>query len=130
MSIRDRLKEAFAKLDGRLDSAEDGALDRQSSSPAVLDAELAQARSMLDVVATRLSALPQAERPELESKLGRLRQRWGDAQQALDAAKATGGERRSEHERDSRAALDEVQDGLLALVSEMNTRFAGHPLHQ
>jgi hypothetical protein len=130
MAIRDvstRLKEAFDRLNERIDSSEDAMLARVRSGPGVLAGELAQARSMLDVIATRLTAVPADERADLEQELAGLRRRWGDAQQAYDVAKASGGELRAEDEKRSRAALEEVQDGLLQLVSEMNTRFAGHP---
>jgi hypothetical protein len=125
--VKTRLKEAFARLNEHIDTAEDAVFAGTKSGPAVLGAELAQARSMLDVIATRLSAIPAADRSGLEQKLAQLRRRWSDAQQSFDAGKASGGEVRAEDERKSRKALDEVQDGLLQLVSEMNTRFAGHP---
>jgi len=120
MAIRDvssRLKEAFVRLNERLDAAEDAVLARQWGGPVALAGELSQARSMLDVIARRLTAIPAGERADPERELARLRKRWGDAQQAYDA----------EDENGSRAALEQVQDGLLQLITDMNTRFAGHP---
>jgi hypothetical protein len=122
-----RLREAFARLNERIDSAEDKVLTRESTEPAMLASELAQARSMLDVVATRLSAIPAGERADLDRELRQIRRRWDAAHEAYEAAKASTGGVRAAHEQASRAGLDEVQDGLLRFISQMNTRFAGHP---
>jgi hypothetical protein len=130
MAIHDlqrRLQEAFARLNERIDGAEDAAIAREHSGGASLGAELAQARAMLDVLATRLSAITPGERGDLGTQLSQLRDRFGEAQRSYDAAQATVGARRSEDEQHSRAVLDEVQDGLFRIVSEMNARFAGHP---
>jgi hypothetical protein len=130
MAIRDvssRLKEAFARLNARIDEFEDAVLAKSRTGPGVLSSELAQARAMLDVLATRLSAVPADQRADLEPELDRLNARWSEAQQSYDKAKATGGEERAAGEKKSREALEAVQDGLLQLVSEMNKRFVGHP---
>jgi hypothetical protein len=122
-----RLEEAFARLNVGIDAAEDKLLARQTTGPGVLSSELAQARAMLDVCARRLTAVPAGERADLDPELAELRSRWDTAQKAYEAAEGTVGGRRAEYEAQSRGALEEVQDGLLLLVSQMNTRFAGHP---
>ena len=73
-------------------------------------AELAQARALLDVIATRLSALPANARAPFDAELERLRGRWEEAKESSD-------------ER----VLEQVQDGILQLISGMDARFAGHP---
>jgi hypothetical protein len=125
--VKNRLKQAFDRMNEHIDSAEDSALARQWSGPQVLRSELATTRSMLDVVATRLSALPPGEREGFETELDRLRDRLDDAQDAFDTGKKIGRELRPEEEKLSRETLDEVQNGLLQLVSEMNARYGGHP---
>jgi hypothetical protein len=124
--VKQRLKEAFARLNERIDSAEESFLDSQSLHSDVLAAELAQARSMLDVIGRRLTAIPSSERADFDRELVGLRARWGEAQQTYDSAMATGGDERARGKERSRAALDDVQDGLLKLTLQMNARFAGH----
>ncbi len=123
--IAARLHEAFARLNERMDARDERAVSHQWSGLVVLGGELAQARAMLDIIARRLGAIPAAEHADLDPKLGALRARWNDADVAYEEAKNFVGEERRDRERDSRAALDEVQDGLLAMVMEMNRRFAG-----
>jgi len=77
------------------------------------------------VITTRLDALPAGARTGFD--LEPLRQRWRDARYQYDLAKQSGGEIRKQHEEQSRAALQEVQDGLLDIITRMNERFAGHP---
>jgi hypothetical protein len=108
-------------------SEEDDALAPEPGGPQVLAAELAQARSMLDAVTARLAVLPAGERLELERELERIRHRWGDAKESFDAARIAGGELGADDERDSRMALDDVQNGLRALVDEVKTRYARYP---
>jgi hypothetical protein len=131
MAIRDvktRLREAFARWNEHLDAAEDAALAPEHMGPQFLATQLAQARSMLDILGTRIGALPGGERAEFELELEKLRRRWGDAKQSYDASRAAfGGELGARDERNCRMALDDVENGVLALVSEMNTRYAGHP---
>ncbi len=123
--ISGRLHEAFARLNEHMDSVENRAVSHQWSGLVVLGGELAQARAMIDIIGTRLAAIPAAERADLDPKLGALRARWKDADVAYEEAKELFGDQRAHLERDSRAALDEVQNGLLATVMEMNRRFAG-----
>jgi hypothetical protein len=130
MARRDLLKDAFARWNRRLDSFEDALFARETAGLGELEAELAQARSMLDIIETRLSAIPASERADFEPQLAPLRARWGEAQEEYLAAQAEGGECRREGEKRSRAALEQVQDGLLGLVAQMNERFAGHPPSQ
>ena len=92
-----------------------------------LEAELAQAQAMIDVLTTRISAIPEADRAHFDGELQPLRARWRDARWSYDEAKAKGGEVRRQYERQSRDALGEVQDGLLRLIGEMNRHYAGHP---
>jgi hypothetical protein len=121
-----RLREAFARLNERIDASEDAVLSHQWTGSKVLASELAQALAMLDFLSTRIGTLPASDRAGLEEELSRLRRRWGDAKEAYDVGQTTGGELRAEDEKNSRAALDEVQNGLLKLISEMNARYAGH----
>lgn len=123
--ISARLHEAFARLNQHMDSVENRAVSHQWSGLVVLGGELAQARAMIDIIDTRLATIPAALRADLDPKLGALRARWKDADGAYEQAKELVGHERAHRERDSRAALDEVQDGLLAMVMEMNRRFAG-----
>jgi hypothetical protein len=127
MARHDVLKEAFARLNQRLDSFDDALFARATGGLDVLGSELAQAHAMLDIIATRLSAIPASSRAEFEPELAPLRRRWGEAQETYQKAKESGGESRREFQKESRAALDEVQDGLLQIVTRMNQRFAGHP---
>jgi hypothetical protein len=92
-----------------------------------LEAELAQAHAMLDVLATRLSAIPEGDRGNLANELASLRGRWGEARDQAENAKESGGDLRRQYEAASRAALGEVQDGLAQMIAGMNQRFAGHP---
>jgi hypothetical protein len=122
-----RLEEAFARLNAGIDAAEDKVLARQWTGPGVLPSELAQTRAMLDVCARRLAAVPADERADFDEQLRQLRSRRDTAQKAYEAAKSSVGGRHAEYEQESRDALDDVKNGLLELISEMNTRFAGHP---
>jgi DNA repair exonuclease SbcCD ATPase subunit len=124
MTLRNRLREAFERLNERIDSAEDAMIEKSQRSLGALSGELAEVRSMLDVVARRLSALSGDARDELEPKLIRLRNLWKEAHDAYDVGKATGGKLRDEDEKQSRAALDEVESGILPLLAEINDRFA------
>jgi hypothetical protein len=121
------LKEAFDRLNQQLDSFDDALFKHATGGLDVLGSELAQAHAMLDILATRLSAIPASSRAEFEPQLAPLRRRWGEAQEAYQNAKESGGDSRRQFQQDSRAALDEVQDGLLQMITQMNQRFAGHP---
>jgi hypothetical protein len=71
-------------------------------------AQLSQARAMLDVVFRRISALPPADRAELEPQAIHLRERLAQVEQDPHA-------------------LDEAMDGLANLILQMDARYAGHP---
>lgn len=84
-----------------------------------LASDLAEVQSRLEVVATRLAAFSADERDRLEPRLISLRDRWNEAQFSYNVARATGGKLRDEDEQQCRAALDEVESGLIPLVSEV-----------